>query len=177
MIQMVACVDMHTGGIGYKGELLYSFKEDMQRFVDLTKKTTVVMGRKTAESLPHGFLKGRKNVVLSTSDYMTDNPLVVTVKNKDTLIDMVTNDSRLLDDTISVIGGSALYEMFLPYADIIHLTVVDAEDIKVADTYFPHFNWEDYQTLKRDEIRIGGDILHFDELIKKELYDNLVLAK
>ena len=63
MKMIVACDE--NFGIGYKGNLLVRIPEDMKRFKDLTMNDIVVMGRKTQESLPKGYLPSRTNIVLS----------------------------------------------------------------------------------------------------------------
>ena len=66
MIAMIAAVDANNG-IGYNNNLLFHNKEDMQHFRNVTLGKTVVMGRKTAQSLPRGFLPHRNNLILSFS--------------------------------------------------------------------------------------------------------------
>ena len=56
--------------IGFENKLLYHIKNDMIRFKNLTMGHTVIMGRKTFESLPNGALPGRRNIVI------THNPKV-----------------------------------------------------------------------------------------------------
>ena len=51
--------------IGWRGQLLYHLSADLRRFKALTTGHTVVMGRKTFESLPKGALPNRRNIVLS----------------------------------------------------------------------------------------------------------------
>ena len=66
-MKIIAAVDKNWG-IGYKGGLLCSIPEDKKRFRDLTIGNTVIMGRKTLQSLPGGkILEGRENIVLSKS--------------------------------------------------------------------------------------------------------------
>ena len=62
---IVACDENY--GIGYKGNLLVHIPEDMKRFKNFTMNNVVVMGRKTLESLPKGYLPNRKNIVLTNN--------------------------------------------------------------------------------------------------------------
>ena len=62
-INIIACVDANNA-IGYKNQLLFHIPEDMKRFRTLTTGHTILMGRKTFESLPHGALPNRRNIVV-----------------------------------------------------------------------------------------------------------------
>ena len=63
-INIIAAVDRNRA-IGYQNKLLYWLPNDMKRFKALTTGHTIVMGRKTFESLPKGALPNRRNIVLS----------------------------------------------------------------------------------------------------------------
>ena len=76
---IVACDENY--GIGYKGNLLVHIPEDMKRFKNFTKNNVVVMGRKTLESLPKGYLPNRKNIVLS-KDPLSHKPKLQVLSNK-----------------------------------------------------------------------------------------------
>lgn len=65
MISIIAAVDRKRG-IGYQNRLLFWLPNDLKRFKALTTGNTIIMGRKTFESLPKGALPNRRNVVLST---------------------------------------------------------------------------------------------------------------
>ena len=65
MISIIAAVDRHMG-IGYENKLLFWLPNDLKRFKALTTGNTIIMGRKTFESLPKGALPNRRNIVLST---------------------------------------------------------------------------------------------------------------
>jgi len=125
---MIACVS-RDGGLGKNGELLWHIPEDMKFFRETTAGGTVIMGRKTFESIGRA-LPGRRNVVLSNS------------KGTSTDVEWCTRDEldAVLRDAPGkkfVIGGASLYAMFLPEAEKIYLTEVDA--VRPADTWFPEF--------------------------------------
>lgn len=65
MISIIAAVDRHMA-IGYENKLLFWLPNDLKRFKALTTGNTIIMGRKTFESLPKGALPNRRNIVLST---------------------------------------------------------------------------------------------------------------
>jgi dihydrofolate reductase len=108
-----------SGVIGRSGAIPWRLPEDLARFKKLTLGHTVVMGRRTWESLPHGVrpLPGRRNVVLSRhADYLADGATVVT-----TLGDALTGDD------IWVIGGEQIYALAMPLATRCEVTEVDID--------------------------------------------------
>jgi len=108
-----------SGVIGRGGDIPWRVPEDLARFKQVTIGHTVVMGRRTWESLPAGVrpLPGRRNVVLSRqTDFMADGALVV----------------GSLDDSLTapetwVIGGEQIYLLALPYATRCEVTEVDID--------------------------------------------------
>lgn len=65
MLSIIACISKVHRAIGYKNRLLYAIPSDMTRFRMLTTGHTIIMGRKTFESLPNGALPNRRNIVIS----------------------------------------------------------------------------------------------------------------
>lgn len=133
-VSMIAAVGKNLE-LGKNNDLIWHFKEDMKFFKDTTMGHTVVMGRKTFESLPKA-LPGRKNIVISSNaEYNAQGATVVT--SVEEAIQIADNEE------IFVIGGGKIYAEFLPYADKLYLTEIDAECAD-ADTYFPQFNKSEY---------------------------------
>lgn len=130
-IAIIAAV-AKNGVIGSGGELPWHIPEDLQRFRTLTFEKTVLMGRKTFESilarngrpLPH-----RKNIVVTRqTDYHV--PTGVEVYQK---IDEALRIHQKED--IFIIGGGEIYNQTLPQADTLYLTYIDTPF--EGDTYFP----------------------------------------
>lgn len=133
-VSMIAAVGKNLE-LGKNNNLIWHFKEDMKFFKDTTMGHTVVMGRKTFESLPKA-LPGRKNIVISSNvEYQAQGATVVT--SVEEALQIADNEE------IFVIGGGKIYAEFLPYADKLYLTEIDAE-CEDADTYFPQFNKSEY---------------------------------
>lgn len=133
-IKLVVAVD-NNFGIGYENTLLYRVKEDLKRFKELTTGHFVVMGRKTFESLPSA-LPSRTNVVVTRNKkYAVNDPCVIIEHDIERLVSLYQGTGQQ-DKDIWVIGGSEIYEQFLPYADEIHLTLIH-KDAEHVDTYFP----------------------------------------
>jgi dihydrofolate reductase len=116
------------GVIGADGDIPWDLPEDRRLFKALTTGGTVVMGRRTWESLPPRFrpLPGRRNVVLSTTLDATEGARVVAS------VDEVLGSG---DDDLWVIGGRGVYEAFLPHADDVVVTEL-ADDV-AGDTVAP----------------------------------------
>ena len=121
------------GVIGADGGLPWHLPEDLRLFRALTLGATVVMGRRTWESLPPRFrpLPGRRNVVLS-STLDPAEPGAEVVRSVD---DVLARDGDLW-----VIGGGTLYGTFLPHADEVVVTEVDAQ--VAGDTWAPPLGGE-----------------------------------
>ena len=135
-ISMIAAVGINLE-LGKNNDLIWHFKEDMKFFKETTMGHPVIMGRKTFESLPKA-LPGRKNIVISANpEYKADGAEVVTS------VEEAIKLAEAEDTDAFVIGGGRIYTEFLPYADNLYLTEINAE-CPDADTYFPDFNKSDY---------------------------------
>ena len=124
MISLIAAVGKNYE-LGKDNKLIWHFKKDMEYFKEVTTGKTVVMGRKTYESIGRQ-LPNRRNIVITSR--MLEG--VETVKTIDEILD--------IHDDIFIIGGASIYEEFIKYADKIYLTLIDKE--YDADTYFPTFD-------------------------------------
>ncbi|MGN0533047.1 MAG: dihydrofolate reductase [Eubacterium sp.] len=121
--------------LGRGNDLIWHFKEDMKFFKETTMGSSVIMGRKTFESLPKA-LPGRKNIVITNNEsYSAEG--AVTVHSVDEALKSADSQE------VFVIGGGKIYEQLLPVADKLYLTEIEAE-CPDADTYFPSFNKEEY---------------------------------
>jgi dihydrofolate reductase len=121
------------GVIGAGGALPWHLPEDLRLFRALTVGSTVVMGRRTWESLPPRFrpLPGRRNVVLSS-----------TLDHEEAGVDVARSVEQVLaiGGDLWVIGGGAVYAAFLPHADEVVVTEVDARP--AGDTTAPELGPE-----------------------------------
>jgi dihydrofolate reductase len=125
----------HGRAIGAGGRLPWRLPEDLALFRELTTGSTVVMGRRTWESLPERFrpLPGRTNVVLTSDPGWTAEG----AQRAGSVAEVLASHHRLW-----VIGGGAVYAEFLPHADRLVVTDVDLE--VDADTWAPPIGpeWE-----------------------------------
>tara|TARA_Y100001954_G_scaffold24466_1_gene22289 strand:- start:250 stop:729 length:480 start_codon:yes stop_codon:yes gene_type:complete len=138
----------NNGGIGKNGQLPWYNPEDLKNFKKLTLNSTIVMGRKTWESLPFKPLPKRRNVVFS-SRILED---VETYNNINQFMKKLDAESI---KKIFIIGGSSIYKVFYEFATHLHMTIVN--DITDGiDTFFPINNIEiKNKFLKIDEIKLN----------------------
>jgi len=148
MISIIAAVSENRA-IGNKNKLLYWLPNDLKRFKALTTGHTIIMGRKTYDSLPKGALPNRRNVVISRS--VASIPGCEVYASLDEAIAAVQSSSAVvdgIDNEIFIIGGASVYEQSMPLADRLCLTIV--HDIaKEADAFFPPF--DDWKEITRED--------------------------
>jgi dihydrofolate reductase len=120
--------------IGKDNKLLWHLTDDMKFFKKTTQNQTVLMGKNTYWSLPEKFrpLPNRKNIVLTTNSFENTFENLTVFNNIENTLNTLKNEDL---EQLFVIGGSQIYEAFLPFADEILATEVDA--IIEGDAYFP----------------------------------------
>ena len=148
MISIIAAVAKNRA-IGFENKLIYWLPNDLKRFKALTTGHTIVMGRKTFESLPKGALPNRRNCVLTRSTEQL--PGCECFKDWDSFI-----ASCQSDEDIYIIGGASLYSGLIDKAQRLCLTEIDDTPAQ-ADTFFPDYSewketWrEDHTTDEKHE--------------------------
>ena len=141
-LTLIAAIDRRRA-IGYQNRLLFWLPNDLKRFKSLTTGHTILMGRKTFESLPKGALPNRRNVVLSSQAGL-QLPGAEVFPNLDEAL-----ASCRPDEHVYIIGGASLYRQALPLADELCLTEIDAEAPR-ADVWFPPIDPAKWQEKSRD---------------------------
>ena len=127
MLSIIACISKVHRAIGYKNRLLYAIPSDMTRFRMLTTGHTIIMGRKTFESLPNGALPNRRNIVISkTREQITGCEVCSSLEEalaarKEAVGNKKTVGSKEVSDECFIIGGASIYEQALPFADKLYL--------------------------------------------------------
>ena len=130
MITMIAAVARNRA-IGFENKLIYWLPNDLKRFKRLTTGHTIVMGRRTFESLPKGALPNRRNCVLTTTTGQL--PGCECFASWDAFI-----ASCQPREDIYIIGGASLYAGLLDKAQRLCLTEIDDVPAQ-ADTFFPDY--------------------------------------
>lgn len=131
-MNIIVAVDKKWG-IGNKGKLLVSIPRDKKLFRDETTGKVIIMGHNTLLSLPGSQpLAGRKNIVLSRDKSLSIKGATV-LNSVDACIDYLRKNN-IKDSDVFVIGGESVYNDFLPYCDVAHITYIDYE--YEADRHF-----------------------------------------
>ena len=142
-LNIISAVSLNYG-IGYQGNLLYRIPEDLKRFKEMTTGHTVIMGSRTQESLPKGYLPNRRNIVLTFSDVDDDNEYVEYYHSFDDALEACKDE-----DDVFVIGGGMVYQTAMEYmkpGDLIHLTEI-GDIARNVDTYFPKIDMSKFKTV------------------------------
>lgn len=121
--------------IGKDNKLIWHLPEDMKRFKELTTGHTIIMGRKTFESLGR-VLPNRKHIVITHDlNYKVDNENVEIVHSIEEIKKYVEDKEENF-----VIGGAIIYKQLIEYASKMYVTVIN-EDF-IGDAYFPKIDEE-----------------------------------
>jgi dihydrofolate reductase len=137
-IVLVAAMDKNRA-IGRGGALPWHLPDDLKRFKRLTLGKTVLMGRKTFQSIGRP-LPGRRNLILTRD---------VSFRPEGVELVHSVEDALKLDSEIMVIGGGEVYALTLPIATQMHLTLVDAV-IWDADAFFPDWSSLEWRETLRE---------------------------
>ena len=124
MLTMIYACDTN-GAIGKDGDLPWKQSSDLKHFKRITIRKTVVMGRKTWDSLPSGGLPNRRNIVMSRTPRQD-----VEVMSFEQILELSE------DEELIIIGGGEIYSLFLQHCKEIHRTIIHTE-VKGADTFAP----------------------------------------
>ena len=137
-----------NGAIGKEGRLPWHLPADLKRFKALTMGSPMIMGRKTFESLP-GLLPGRRHIVLTRKERW-DSTGAEIARSVDEALDL----ARSTDENIAVIGGAAIFDVFMPLADRVELTEIHREFD--GDVFMPPLGPE-WEVTAREDFEAEGD--------------------
>jgi dihydrofolate reductase len=179
-ISIIAAV-ADNGAIGRNNQLLWHITEDLRYFKRITSGHTVIMGRKTWESLGKP-LPNRRNIVISRSlaaiydsnssanpgveVYATIEEALAAAAKEPTPVPgqpiqpnisghpIQHNFSDNSAQEVFVIGGGEIYRQTLPYAHKLYLTLVHT-NIAYADTFFPTVNQSEWREVSRESFDRG----------------------
>jgi dihydrofolate reductase len=149
---MVSIVVAHASNrvIGHRGELPWRLPSDMRRFRELTIGGTVLMGRRTYESLPDRFrpLPGRRNLVLSADrDYSAPGAEV---------FDDLAAALGACEGECYVIGGELTYRDALPLCSRLYVTEIESEP--EGDAFFPALEGGHWRCVEHGERQVENDL-------------------
>ncbi len=129
--------------IGLNNQLLWHLPEDLKRFKALTSGHTVVMGRRTFDSLPIHPLPNRRNVVISDipNDHIEGCVMATSISDA---IEKCQQDKENF-----IIGGGSVYKQFMPIAQKLYITWVSKEFD--ADVFFPVIDMSQWKETSRQD--------------------------
>ena len=130
--------------IGKDNKLIWKLPEDLKRFKAITSGKTIIMGRKTFESLGR-VLPNRFHIVLTKNEnYKFEHEQVKIIYNTDELKPYIDSEEECF-----VIGGEAIYKMLMPLSKKLYITKL-YEDFE-GDTFFPEVDENVWQIEKREK--------------------------
>lgn len=130
--------------IGKENKLVWNLPEDLKHFKKLTTGHTIIMGRKTFDSIGR-VLPNRKHIILSQNpDLIIKDKNVQVVHSLLEIQELIENKEEAF-----VIGGAAIYNFLMPYVKKMYVTEIDEEF--EGDTFFPKINTDIWKETKREK--------------------------
>jgi dihydrofolate reductase len=163
MISIIVAV-ASNGAIGKNGDLLWHIKDDLKYFKEITLGHTVLMGRKTWESLPKKPLPNRRNIVITKNKNYSANGAELFLS-----LEAALNSCGTAEE-VFCIGGGTIYEQILPFCNKLYVTKVE-KDFD-ADTFFPKIDpnlWKIEKTAQKNSQKDEASGLTY----KFEVYSRL----
>jgi dihydrofolate reductase len=133
--------------LGLDNKLIWHIKEDLKRFKKLTMGHSIIMGRKTFESISKA-LPGRLNIVLTKNKNFKFKNVSI-ASNIHEAIELTKDDEQPF-----IIGGSEIYSLFINMAQTIELTRVH-NNFK-ADTFFPDINFGKWNKIYEEKFNLDN---------------------
>jgi len=145
MLSFIVAMDKNNV-IGQKDEnrMPWHLPKDLQYFKERTSGHTIVMGRKTFESLGR-ILPNRKHIVLTRSNHnLPEEVEIVHDFSK-----VITLNNQHPDEEFFIIGGGSIYKQFLPYADKLYVTIIN--EAFEGDVHFPNISSDEWIEISREK--------------------------
>ena len=128
--------------IGKENSLPWNIPEDLKRFKQMTSGHTILMGRKTFDSIGRP-LPNRQNIVMTKDENFKKEGIKV-INDFDEALELIKESK----EDVFVIGGSKIYELFEPVANSLAITRI-LKDFE-GDAFFPDINWDLWQIEKEE---------------------------
>ncbi|MEI7499114.1 MAG: dihydrofolate reductase [Bacteroidota bacterium] len=147
MISIIVAI-AENSGIGKNNDLLWHIPEDLKRFKRITSGHTMIMGKRTYESLPKRPLPDRRNIVITDipGEYFEGCEMAYSIE------DAVAKCNP--EDENFIIGGALIYSQFLPIADRLYLTRVHQSF--EADVFFPEIDNSKWILISKEDFPADG---------------------
>lgn len=143
MISFIVAMDRNHV-IGSNNQMPWHLPNDLRFFKETTTGNTIVMGRKTFESIGR-VLPNRKHIVITKST--TDFPNEVEVVHDIETIVKLSEDNN--EEELFVIGGGDIFKQLLPYADKLYVTLIN--ETFEGDVFFPVISMEEWEEVSREK--------------------------
>ena len=146
---IICSIDVNRA-IGKENTLLAYLPGDLKYFRDMTIGKIVVMGRKTYESLPHGALSDRKNIVITSDTSLEKYPECETYSSVDQVFQLYQQEELFF------IGGAMLYQAVMDRVDRLYITEIDHE-FQLCDAYFPEIELSKWELVSKTQFAQDKD--------------------
>jgi len=144
IISLIAAIGKNRV-IGNKGRLPWHMPSDLKYYRNKIKGKTVIMGRKTFESMGNKPLPNRPNIIITRDqNYKIEDAIVV-----HSLKEAIREAEKYGIEEVMVIGGSEIYRLFLPIAKRIYLTSI--EGVFEGDAFFPEYDITEWKEVSYEE--------------------------
>jgi len=144
-IAMIAAMDRNRV-IGMNNTIPWRLPAEQQYFKQVTMGHTVVSGRLNYEDMKRP-LPGRRNVILTRDkDYAAPGCEIAV-----SAVDVLERYAGDENSPLFIIGGEQIYRLFMPVADMLYVTVIDAEF--EGDAYFPEFHASEWTEVSREDVK------------------------
>ena len=143
MLSIIAAIGKNNE-LGKDNKLIWHLPEDLKRFKMFTTGKTIIMGRKTFESLGR-VLPNRKHIVLThNKEYKYDQEMVEVLCDLEEIEKYINSEEENF-----VIGGASIYKMLMPYAKKLYITKIDEEF--EADAFFPKIDENEWKIVEKEQ--------------------------
>jgi dihydrofolate reductase len=132
-----------NNAIGKDNQLLWHIPDDLKRFKKLTTGHTIVMGKRTFESLPLRPLPNRRSIVITDVDAEQIEGCVMAYSIAEAIEKMEPGAENF------IIGGGTVYRQFMPLADRLYLTLIK-KDFE-ADTFFDAIDFSEWEVVSSED--------------------------
>lgn len=133
-VSLIAAIASGNRALGKDNKLIYQISEDLKRFKELTSGHTIIMGRKTFESIGKP-LPNRNNIVITKNPSFSAEGVVI-VRSLDEALRLASLAPD--NEEVFIIGGGQVYKEAIEKADKLYLTIVEGNP--EADTFFPDYS-------------------------------------
>ena len=153
-----------NNAIGKNNNLLWHIPADLKRFKLLTTGHTIVMGKRTYESLPNRPLPNRRSVVITDVPEEIIEGCIMAYSIEEAIEKLEEGKENF------IIGGGSVYRQFLPLADQLYLTIVQ-KDFE-ADVFFPDIDYSQWTTIVRED-HLDEELPYYYINMKRIMNDKL----